>query len=95
MPQRSVREQSARCTVVLVAGKAGRAPDIPIDPQVGDHKEAVMNDNIKDTEHPEQDPAEGSREIIDRELKRQTNRTGREPTAGRPADHPTGDSPRK
>ncbi|WP_370677911.1 hypothetical protein [Pleomorphomonas sp. PLEO] len=54
-----------------------------------------MDDNTKDTEHPEQDPAEGSREVIDRELKRQGNKTGREPTAGRPADRPTGGSPQK
>lgn len=54
-----------------------------------------MSDNAKDTEHRDQDPAEGSREIIDRELKRLDEKTGNKPTIGRPADRPTGGSPQR
>lgn len=43
-----------------------------------------MNDNIKNTEHREQDPAEGSREIVDRELERQDNKAGQRAAAGKP-----------
>lgn len=46
-----------------------------------------MNDNIKNSEHREQDPVEGSREIVDRELQRQDNEAGRKAAAGKPADH--------
>ena len=45
-----------------------------------------MNDNIKNTEHREQDPAEGSRAIIDRELERQDDKTGQRAAAGKPVD---------
>ncbi len=45
-----------------------------------------MNDNAKDTEHREQDPAEGARDIIDRELKRQDDKAGRTAAAGKPTD---------
>lgn len=45
-----------------------------------------MNDNVKNTEHREQDPAEGSREIVDRELERQDNKAGQRAAAGRPTD---------
>jgi len=45
-----------------------------------------MNDNAKNNEHREQDPAEGSREIVDRELERQDNKAGREAAAGKPLD---------
>ncbi len=49
-----------------------------------------MNDNIKDSEHREQDPVEGSREIVDRELERQDNKAGRRAAAGKPvAPNPT------
>lgn len=54
-----------------------------------------MNDNIKNTEHPEQDPAEGSREIIDRELKRQDNKAGQQAAAGKPLDQRPGASQQK
>lgn len=50
-----------------------------------------MNDNIKNTEHREQDPAEGSREIVDRELKRQDNGAGLRAAAGKPAQQGDGD----
>lgn len=52
-----------------------------------------MNDNAKNPEHPDQDPAEGSRDIVERELKRQDNQAGQTPTVGRPADRPKGGSP--
>lgn len=45
-----------------------------------------MNDNIQNTEHREQDPAEGSREIIERELRRQDNKAGQRAAAGKPID---------
>ncbi len=45
-----------------------------------------MNDNVKNTEHREQDPVEGSREIVDRELARQDNKAGQQAAAGRPTD---------
>lgn len=45
-----------------------------------------MNDNVKNTEHREQDPVEGSREIIDRELKRQDDKAGQQAAAGKPLD---------
>lgn len=45
-----------------------------------------MNDNIKNTEHREQDPAEGSRAIIDRELERQDDKAGQRAAAGKPVD---------
>lgn len=48
--------------------------------------EIVMNDNVKNTEHREQDPAEGSHEIVDRELERQDNKAGQRAAAGRPTD---------
>ena len=43
-----------------------------------------MNDNARNNPHPEQDPVEGSPEIIDRELKRQDNEAGRQAAAGKP-----------
>lgn len=53
-----------------------------------------MNDNIKNTEHREQDPAEGSREIVDRELERQDNKAGQRAAAGKPvAPHPARRTP--
>ena len=47
-----------------------------------------MNDNgkIKDTEHRAEDPAEGARDIIDRELKRQDDKAVQQAAAGKPAD---------
>lgn len=50
-----------------------------------------MNDNgkIKDTEHRAEDPAEGARDIIDRELKRQDDKAGQKAAAGKPADRST------
>ena len=45
-----------------------------------------MNDNIENTEHREQDPVEGSREIIERELRRQDNKAGQQAAAGKPID---------
>lgn len=47
-----------------------------------------MNDNtnIDNTEHREQDPVEGSREIIDRELERQDNKAGQRAAAGKQID---------
>lgn len=44
-----------------------------------------MNDN-KSTEHREQDPVEGARDIVDRELKRQDNEAGRRAAEGKPLD---------
>ncbi len=44
-----------------------------------------MNDN-KNTEHHEQDPVEGARDIVDRELKRQDNEAGRRAAQGKPLD---------
>jgi hypothetical protein len=74
----------------LEVGATGRAPDIHCA-----SKEAVMNDNTKDTDHPEQDPAEGSRETIDRELKRQDNKAGQQAAAGKPVDQRSGTSQQK
>lgn len=50
-----------------------------------------MNDNgkIKDTEHRAEDPAEGARDIIDHELKRQDDKAGQKAAAGKPADRST------
>lgn len=45
-----------------------------------------MNDNVKNNEHREQDPVEGSREIVDRELERQDNMAGQRAAAGKPID---------
>ena len=45
-----------------------------------------MNDNGKNTEHREQDPVEGARDIVDRELKRQDNEAGRRAAEGKPLD---------
>jgi hypothetical protein len=45
-----------------------------------------MNDNGKNTEHREQDPVEGARDIVDRELKRQDDEAGRRAAAGKPID---------
>lgn len=45
-----------------------------------------MNDNDKTTEHREQDPVEGARDIVDRELKRQDSEAGRRAAAGKPLD---------
>lgn len=45
-----------------------------------------MNDNNRNTEHREQDPAEGARDIVDRELKRQDDEAGRRAAAGKPID---------
>ena len=45
-----------------------------------------MNDNGKTTEHREQDPVEGARDIVDRELKRQDSEAGRRAAAGKPLD---------
>ena len=44
-----------------------------------------MNDT-KSTEHREQDPVEGARDIVDRELKRQDDEAGRRAAAGKPID---------
>lgn len=54
-----------------------------------------MNDNIKDTEHREQDPAEGARDIIERELRRQDNKAGQQAAAGKPLDQRPGTSQQK
>ena len=45
-----------------------------------------MNDNGKNTEDREQDPVEGARDIVDRELKRQDDEAGRRAAAGKPID---------
>lgn len=45
-----------------------------------------MNDNNQKTEHREQDPVEGARDIVDRELKRQDDEAGRRAAAGKPID---------
>jgi hypothetical protein len=45
-----------------------------------------MNDNNQNTEHREQDPVEGARDIVDRELKRQDDEAGRRAAAGKPID---------
>lgn len=59
----------------------------PAEPRMPrDRKEAVMNDNAKNNEHREQDPVEGSREIVDRELKRQDDAAGQRAAAGKPVD---------
>ena len=50
-----------------------------------------MNDNIKNTEHRGQDPAEGSREIVERELSRHDNGAGQRAAAGKPAQQGDGD----
>ena len=45
-----------------------------------------MNDNNQNTEHREQDPVEGARDIVDRELKRQDDEASRRAAAGKPID---------
>lgn len=45
-----------------------------------------MNDNNQNAEHREQDPVEGARDIVDRELKRQDDEAGRRAAAGKPLD---------
>ena len=45
-----------------------------------------MTDNDKTSEHRRQDPVEGARDIVDRELRRQDDEAGRRAAAGKPID---------